>query len=401
MHQRQAVLPPAGNVVCVADEKKYRSIDTALVHAGAPIPRVERAVATPIFQSATYMASDEAAYDELRYVRLNNTINHHVLHAKLATIESAEAALVTASGMAAITTALLANLRSGDHLLAQNCLYGGTHTFLQKNAPSYGISHTVIDVSNPAGWEAMLKPSTKVIYVEAITNPTMQVGDLKAVVSFARHHSLVSIIDATFATPINFRASEIGFDLVVHSATKYLNGHSDIGAGAIMGRASLVAHCRSLLNHLGGMLDPHACFLLERGLKTLALRVRKQNENALQLAQALSSMSHVTKVNYPGLPTDRSHNIAASLFSGFGGMLSFEIDTPVRVASFFERLTIPLHAWSLGGVETLVVLPAKSSHVGLSQSERDRLGISDRLVRVSVGIEDAPELIDDFRAALA
>lgn len=381
--------------------RRLQALDTAVVHAGVPDPRTERAVVTPIFQSATYLATDEAAYDELRYVRLNNTPNHHVLHAKLAAIEQADAALVCASGMAAITTALLASFSSGDHLLAQDCLYGGTHTFLQKDAPRLGISHTTIDARDPLHWQSAMTPNTRGIYVEAITNPTMQVADLAAVTAFAQKHKLISIIDATFASPINIRPITRGFDLVVHSATKYLNGHSDIAAGVIAGNAALVQRCRSLLNHLGAMLDPHACFLLERGLKTLALRVRRQNDTAGQLARMLAAHPHVTKVNYPGLPNNPNHARAIELFDGFGGMLSFSLDTDSRVVSFFERLQIPLHAWSLGGVETLVVLPSKSSHVGLSQKERDRLGISDRLIRMSVGIEDPEELMEDIKASLA
>jgi cystathionine beta-lyase/cystathionine gamma-synthase len=383
---------------------KYRTLDTNVVHAGSPHPRVEGAVVTPLFQSANYLMADEAAYEEVRYIRLSNSPNHLSLHARLAAIESGEAAMVTASGMAAISAAILAFVGSGEHLLAQKTLYGGTQTFLDHDGPRLDIAHSAIDLADPAGpanWGKALRPETRLMLLESISNPLMEVGDLEAAVKFARDHDLVTVIDSTFASPVNFRPREIGIDLVVHSATKYLNGHSDIVAGAVIGSAAQVEKVRHLLLHLGGSLDPHACFLFDRGLKTLVLRVERQNATAMRLARYLAGRPEVRKVNYPGLEDDPSHQFAARLFSGFGGMLSFYADSVERAEAFLNRVRIPLHAASLGGVESLVVRPSRSSHLGLDSESRRRLGITDDLVRVSVGIEDADELIEDFGRALA
>ena len=383
---------------------KYRTLATDVVHAGSPRPRIEGAVVTPIFQSANYLMADESAYDEVRYIRLSNTPSHHSLHARLAAIESGEAAMVTASGMAAISAAILAFVGSGEHLLAQRTLYGGTQTFLDHDGPRLNVSHTAIDLTDrdrPASWERALRPETRMMLLESISNPLMEVGDLEAAVKFAKSHDLVTLIDSTFASPVNFRPREIGIDLVAHSATKYLNGHSDIVAGAVIGSAEQVERVRHLLVHLGGSLDPHACFLFERGLKTLVLRVERQNESAMRLARFLAGRQEVRKVNYSGLEDDPSHPFAAKLFSGFGGMLSFYADSAERAERFLDRVRIPLHAASLGGVETLVVRPSRSSHLGLEPEDRERLGITDDLVRVSVGIENADELIEDFGQALA
>lgn len=383
---------------------KFKTLDTNLVHAGSPRPHVEGAVVTPIFQSANYQMGDEATYDAVRYIRLSNSPNHHTLQARLASVESAEAALVTASGMAAISTAILAHVQTGEHILTQRTLYGGTQSFLHQDAPRLGISHTPIDLAAPEGartWESALTPQTRLIFVESISNPLMEVGDLQAVVDFARRNELVSVIDNTFATPVNFRPVELGFDLVVHSATKYLNGHSDLVAGAVIGSTAAVDRVRHVLLHLGGSLDPNTCFLLERGLKTLALRVQRQNETAGRLARFLDEQPSVRQVNYSGLGSSPSHLHAERLFSGFGGMLSCYLEDAELAERFLERLSLPIHAASLGGVETLVVRPARSSHLGLEQMERDRQGITDDLVRVSVGIEDADELIADFEQALA
>ena len=262
-----------------------------------------------------------------------------VLHAKLAALENAEAALVTASGMAAISTALLSFLSTGDHVLAQDCLYGGTHDFLTRDFPSFGISYDFIDASDPKSWEAKLSPKTKVVYVETITNPLMQVADLEAIARFARSHGLVSMIDNTFATPVNFRPLEHGFDLSLHSCTKYMNGHSDIVAGAIMGSAEHVERIKRKLDHLGGSLDPHAAYLLHRGVKTLYVRVRHQNESALEIARFLEGRSEIANVNYPGLPSHPGHERAKRLFGGFGGMLSYELAGGADAAKRFLGAT--------------------------------------------------------------
>lgn len=376
-------------------------IETKLIHAGEPQPRIDGAVSMPIFQTAMFESAGEKSYHEIRYLRLNNTPNHVALHAKLAALENAEAALVTSSGMAAISTALLALLSNGDHLLAQNCLYGGTHDLVTKDLPAYGITHDFIDGSRPETWEAKLRPNTKLLYVEAIANPLMDVPDLEAVVVFAKQHGLVTLIDNTFASPVNFRPAEWGFDLSLHSATKFLNGHSDLVAGAVIGRADLVTQVTRRLNHLGGTLDPHACFLLHRGLKTLALRVGYQNRTALTVASFLEEHRRVRKVNYPGLPSHPQHAVARKMYDGFGGMLSFEVEGGTEAAErFMQRMRLPVIAPSLGGIETLLTRPATTSHSGLSAEERQRIGISDELIRVSIGIEHTEDLLADFAQAL-
>lgn len=382
-------------------ERKTR-IETAVVHAGETAGEFGEAVVLPVFQSSTYLYRGQTDYESLRYIRLNNSPNHLVLGRKLAALEGGESGLVMASGMAAISTALLALLNSGDHLLAQDCLYGGTRDLLIKDFPPLGIDFDFIHPNLPETWEKSLRSSTRLILVESISNPLVQLGDLEAVVAFARRHGLVAVIDNTFATPVNFRPLEHGFDVVLHSATKYLNGHTDIVAGAVIGSAGLVASVNSKLVHLGGALDPHACFLLQRGLRTLALRVQHQNRSALEIARFLETHDRVRQVYYPGLEGQPGCDAARRLFSGFGGMLSFEIKGDVEATRrFLEGLEIAVEAPSLGGVETLVTRPATTSHSALGPQERAALGISDSLVRMSVGIEAVEDLIEDLERALS
>jgi len=385
----------------VSSMKTFKHIETKLIHSGEPDPRVLGAVSMPIFQTAMFEYAGEESYHDVRYLRLNNCPNHVALHQKLAALENAEAALVTASGMAAITTTMLTVLTAGDHLLAQNCLYGGTHDFLTKDFAGFGLEFDFIDGDDPDSWKSKLRPNTKAIYVEAMSNPTLQVSDLKAAAAFAKEHGLVSLIDNTFASPINFRPAEWGFDVSLHSCTKYLNGHSDIVAGACIGRADLIEKITHKLNHLGGSMDPHAAFLLHRGMKTLALRVRCQNESAMKVARFLEAHAAVDKVNYPGLESYPGHQRARDLFDGFSGMLSFEIKGGVAAAEkFMHKAKLPIIAPSLGGVETLITRPSTTSHSGMSREDRARLGITDSLIRVSVGIEATEEIIEDFDQAL-
>ena len=285
-------------------------LDTRLIHSGEITPRIAGAVSLPIFQSSTFEYSGQGSYHDLRYIRLNNTPNHEALHQKIADLESTETALVTASGMAAISATLLALLKTGDHMIAQNCLYGGTHSLLTADFKDLGIDHSFYDGADTSGLEGLLRPETKLIYVESITNPLLEVTDLEAVARFAKKNGLISVIDNTFATPVNFRPAETGFDLVIHSCTKYLNGHSDIVGGAVAGPADLVERVKHKMNHLGGSMDPHACFLLHRGMKTLGVRVRRQNQSALALARFLSDHPKAEKVNYPGLETHPEHERA-------------------------------------------------------------------------------------------
>lgn len=381
---------------------KFKGIETKLIHSGEPDPRIQGAISMPIFQTAMFEYAGEKGYHAIRYIRLNNTPNHLALHQKLAALENAEAALVTASGMAAISTTLLAVLSSGDHLLAQDCLYGGTHDFVTEDFASFGIGYDFIDGEDPASWKKKLRPNTRAVYVETITNPLLKVADLKAVVEFAREHGLISIIDNTFASPVNFRPAEWGFDLSLHSCTKYLNGHSDIVAGAVIGRSALIEKITHKLNHLGGSLDPHAAYLLHRGMKTLAVRMKFQSESAMRIAQFLEGHAAIEKVNYPGLPNHPAYQRAREFLNGFSAMLSFEVRGGVEAAErFMQKTELPIVAPSLGGVETLLTRPATTSHSGMFPQDRLKAGITDSLVRMSVGLEAAEDLIEDLERALA
>jgi cystathionine beta-lyase/cystathionine gamma-synthase len=381
--------------------QEYEKMQTKLVHAGEPHPRADGALVQPIYQSSTYEFTRGVSYHDTKYIRLSNSPNHITLGRKLAAVENAEAALACASGMAAISTALLSFLGAGDHAIFHNSLYGGTNDLITKDFPDLGIEASFVDACKPETWKQHLRENTKIFYVETITNPTLVVADLPAVVEFARANGLISMIDNTFASPVNFRPAEHGFDLSLHSATKYLNGHTDIAAGAVIGRADLLGKITHRLNHLGGSIDPNTCFLLNRGMKTLALRVRQQNESALALARFLHEHPAVSEVKYPGLPSHPNHERAKALLDGFGGMISFEVkggqETALQVMS---RMKIAVEAPSLGGLETLVSVPALVSHSGLTAEERQRSGISDGLIRVSVGIEDTSELIEDFKQAM-
>ncbi len=381
-------------------KRNQKKLETRLIHAGEPRPRIEGAVSMPIFQSSTFETRPGAGYHELGYIRLSTTPNHVALHAKLADLEGGEAGLVTASGMAAITTTLMTVLKPGDHLLAQGCLYGGTHDFIASDLKNWGVASDFIDPNDPESWSALLRPETRAIYAETLTNPLLQVGELPAIVAFARANGLVSMIDSTFATPVNFRPLEHGFDLVLHSATKYLNGHSDIVAGVVVGAAEMVQRIKKSLDLYGGALDPHACFLLQRGLKTLALRVRRQNANAQALAEMLAAHPAVVRVNYPGLADHPHHVLAKRLFEGCGGVLSFELEDPTAADETIGRLEIMTSAPSLGGIETLITRPAASSHAGMSRADRERVGIGEGLIRIAVGIEHADDLIADLMHGL-
>lgn len=383
-------------------KRTFRRIETQAIHAGEPEPRIQGAVSMPIFQSSTFEYDGAASYGDLRYIRLNNTPNHVAVQAKIAALEGAEAALVTASGMAAISTTLLTLLKPGDHLLAHPVLYGGTHSLVTGELRELGIEVDVFDASDPASFARDIHPRTRAVYVETITNPLVDVPDLPRVAAFAKERGLTSIIDNTFASPVNFRPIEHGFDVVIHSCTKYMNGHTDLVAGAVAGKRAMIEAITRRQNHLGGCLNPEACALLHRGMKTLALRVRAQNDNALALAFALEAHPAVARVHYPGLPSHPAHERARSLFRGAGGVLSFAPKGGVTAANaILAKLSIPIVAPSLGGVETLVSLPARTSHLGVPPEERRKLGIGDDLIRVSVGIEAAEDLVEDFMNALA
>ena len=376
-------------------------LETKLVHAGEPRPRILGAGVVPIFRSTIWENPPGEGYHDLRYPRLSNLPNHVALHAKLAALEGAEAALVTSSGMAAISASLLAVLRSGDHLLVQDCVYGGTHGLITEDLPELGIEYDFVDGNDPAAWSSKLRPNTRAFYVEAVANPLLDISDHEGIASFARERGLVTLIDSTFASPINFRPIEWGFDLVIHSCTKYLNGHSDLVAGCVVGAASAIERIKHKLDHLGGSLDPQGVYLLHRGIKTLALRMAQQSRSAGAIAEFLEEHPRVRRVRYPGLKSHPQHERARKLFDGFGGMLSFELEAGSAAADrFIERAELPMPSASLGGVESLVTRPATTSHAGIPPEERARLGITDGLIRFSVGIEATSDLIDDLECAL-
>ncbi len=380
---------------------KTDSLHTKAVHAGEPDPRPAGAAVAPIYQSSTFVFGGDSSYDDVHYARLSNTPTHDTLHAKLAALENAEAALVTASGMAAISSSLFAFLKQGDHVLVQDSLYGGTHMVVHGDLPALGIEVSVFNAAAPETLAGLIRPNTKVIYAETISNPLVRVGELDAIAAFANEHGLVSMIDNTFASAVNFRPAEHGYSLSLHSATKYMNGHTDLIAGAVIGRADHVETVRHRVNHLGGSLDAHACFLLHRGVKTLPLRMERQQKSAMQVAHALERHANVEAVHYPGLESSASHAAAARLLDGYSGMLSFGVAGGKQAAHEVQRqLQIPLAAPSLGGLETLVTLPAETSHVGMTPAERTAAGVTDGLIRVSIGIESADDLVADFEQAL-
>lgn len=369
---------------------------TACVHAGTYVDASTGGVNSPIFTSSAYAYPGPAG--ENVYQRYFNTPNQQAVARKLAALEKGEAALVFASGMAAISTLFLSRLKPGDHAVFQGDIYGGTLNLIAVELARLGIEvsfgRTVEELA------AALRPDTRTIYVETPSNPLLRCLDLAAVAALGRSRNVLTVVDNTFATPINQSPLELGMDVVVHSATKYLNGHSDLNAGVVVSSADRIRELTRTAVNLGGMLDSLACYQLERGLKTLAIRIRQHNENAGRLARFLAAHPAVASVHYPGMQEHPDHAVAARQMRGFGGMLSFELRDPDRVEDCFGRLRIARPALSLGGVESLVCLPARTSHLNLTPEERRRAGIGDGLVRVSVGIEDAEDLLADFGAAL-
>lgn len=362
----------------MADETKGLRPGTLAIHAGQE--RFDGAVATPIFQSSTFESRNVTAYHQIKYIRLNNTPNHRVLHARLAALEGGEAALVTSSGMAAISTALLTVLKAGDHVLAELGCYGGTDSFFRHELPRCGVSVDFFDgTADPSSWP--LRENTRAIYCETLTNPLLRVIPLETVVAFARAHGLVSLVDNTFATPLEVRPLELGVDLVLHSATKYLNGHSDIVAGAVVGSADHILAVTKRLNHYGGSLDPHACYLLERGMKTLPLRWKQQCASAAAIAQWLRS--RVETVHYPDI----------------GGVVAFEMTSVEAADALLDGLRLFLVAPSLGGVESLAIRPAATTTLNMTPQEREAAGIRETLVRLAVGCEHTQDLLDDLERA--
>lgn len=374
-------------------------LSTLAVHAGAAPPEPGAPLVAPLVSSATFYGP-AADSTEVLYGRYGNTESHQRLTAKLAAMEGTEAALAVGSGMAAIALTILTFARSGDHIVAADSLYGGTLMLLAHDLPRLGIQTTFVD---PFGrWEAAVRPDTRLLFMEVPVNPTLRVPDPRPVVRVARERGIPLVMDATFATPVNFRPVEHGVDVVVHSGTKYLGGHSDLVAGVVAGSADVIETTRERLKSFGPNLDPHALWLLDRGIKTLAVRVQRQNDTALSLARWLAGHPAVQTVHYPGLESHPDHATARDLLDGFGGMLAFVVDGGDDAArAVLDRFELIAAAPSLGGVESLASMPAFTSHTGLGPEARRALGIDDGFIRLSVGIEDEPDLRADLDAALS
>jgi len=369
---------------------------TRCVHAGTYHDPQTGGACSPVFTSTAF-AFPNAANENI-YPRYFNTPNQAVIERKLAALEGGAAAVVFGSGMAAISTLLLAHLQPGDHAIFQHDLYGGTLQFINRELTRLGVQ--ISWGANVADFAAAVRPETKVIYVESPSNPLLRCVDLAAVAALGKSHGIPTVIDNTFATPINQNPLALGMDVVVHSATKYLNGHSDVNAGVVVASTATIDCLRASAVNFGGMLDAPACALLERGLKTLAVRMHRHNENGLALARFLQAHPAVARVNYPGLPDHPDHALAARQMRGFGGMLSFELRDPAGVDRLLQRLRVVMPALSLGGVESLICVPSRTSHRQMTPAERQQAGIPDGLVRLSVGIEDAEDLIGDLGQAL-
>lgn len=372
---------------------------TRCVHAGTRADQETGGVVTPVLPSTAHRSPNPSGTN--LYPRYFNVPNVAAVGAKIANLESAEAGLVFASGMAAISTTIFALLRAGDHALFHTDLYGGTLHFVTETLPRFGIEFSICDLGT-ADLADHIRPNTRLIYAETPSNPLLRITDLRKIASFARPHGIWTAVDNTFASPVNQRPVELGFDLVIHSGTKYLNGHSDVLCGAVLGGGPLVDLIRKAAVDHGGVLDSRACWLLERGLKTLALRVQRQNANAQCVAEFLRGHSRVSAVYYPGLAEHPGHAIARDQMDGYGGMLSFEIGGTVAEADvFLTKLNLITPAVSLGGVESLICFPARTSHSLVTPDDREQMGIRDNLLRLSVGVEDAEDIIEDLDQALS
>ncbi len=378
-----------------------RGPSTVGVHTGSPEPRSDAPVVVPVYQSSTFYGGDDAD-GELLYTRYGNNPNQEEVGSKVAALEWMEDAVPLASGMAATAMTLLAVMRSGDHVVASKHLYGATKKLIGAELAKRGVTADFVDPDVSREWRNAMRPNTRVLFLELPTNPTLRVFDPRPLAELARQEGILLVADTTFATPVNVRARDLGIDVVIHSATKYLGGHSDLIAGVVAGERTVMGEVREMLKMYGPALDPHACWLLSRGIKTLGVRVARHNENGLAVARWFEAQEGVRQVLYPGLPSHPDHQLACEIFTGFGGMVSVILDGGGRAAdAFTAALRLALRAPSLGGVETLVSQPRYTSHVSQSPAERESMGIPDGFVRISLGIEDADDLISDFEQALA
>jgi cystathionine beta-lyase/cystathionine gamma-synthase len=384
----------------VAEGTRKLGLSTTAIHGGAPPSAPGTGVSSPIVQSVNY-AQEPGTSEGLLYTRYGNTPNAERVQRRLAMLEGSESALVLSSGMGATACAMLALLRSGDHLVSSSWIYGGTRKLFTEDLPGMGIEVTLVNPMEPRAWRRALKKTTRVVFLESPVNPTCRVLELGSLQHLAHSEGIALVVDSTFASPINFRPIEHGVDVVIHSATKYLNGHHDILAGVVCGNEPLIDEVRRKMIVWGQAPDPFACWLLERGLKTLDVRVKRQNENAMQIAEWCSKRPEIAKVHYPGLPSHPDHEIAKTLLDGFGGMMAIELKgAGPAVVRFVKELKLFTYAASLGGVDSLVIEPRYSSHEHMSVEERTKIGIPDGFLRMSIGIENAEDLIADIEQAL-
>ncbi|MGM0531448.1 MAG: trans-sulfuration enzyme family protein [Bacteroidota bacterium] len=375
---------------------KPYSKETQCVHCGTILDREGEGSNSPVYTSTSFGYLDK---ETPVYPRYFNTKNQQALAEKIRALENGESALVLSSGMAAITSTLYTFLSQGDHIIFQSALYGGTIHFIGRDLNRFGIEYTFVNSSRVEDYEKAIRENTKAIYIETPSNPLLKIIDLEAIANMAKSKNVLSIIDNTFASPVNQNPIDWWMDIVIHSATKYLNGHHDVTAGAVISSKERIEQIRETARNLGGNLDARICYLLERSLKTLHIRVEKQNENAYQLARFLESHQQVGKVNYPGLKSHKGHEIAKRQMNGFGGMLSFELKDS-RIIQFQKNLKLIRPAISLGGVDTIVSSPVLASHKSLSNEELEREGISESLIRLSAGIEKVDDLIEDLDQAM-
>ena len=384
---------------------KFRQ-ETETVRSGTNLDKKNGPLVAPIYQTSTFEVTDmqeqvRATPTDRYYTRYGNATNT-VPENAIAELEGADAALLFSSGMAAITTSILALVKAGDHIVAQRDIYGGVLKFLSKWLPQLGIETTFVDTNDIEQHEQAIRPNTKIIYIESPTNPTVRVVDLEKIAALARKHKLISAIDSTFATPINCRPAEWGIDLVLHSGTKYFGGHSDIMCGIAVGRGDLIEQIHQARTTFGGCIDPHAAFLLLRGIKTLAVRVERQNETALRIAEFLSQHPNVKRVHYAMLPQHADYATAKKQMAGAGGVLSFEVDgTGADACRVAEALNLFTLAPSLGSVDSLVTIPVLTSHYQIDPTVLKKMGVTEQMIRLSVGIEHVDDLIADLEKGLA
>ncbi|MGD0162172.1 MAG: aminotransferase class I/II-fold pyridoxal phosphate-dependent enzyme [Candidatus Sulfotelmatobacter sp.] len=379
--------------------------ETKAVHGAADLHKKNGPLATPIYQTSTFEVTDNdeqvrATHTDHFYTRYGNPTNS-VAEKTIAELEGVDAALTFASGMGAITTTIMALLRSGDHIVAQRDIYGGANKFLSQWLPKMGIETTFVDTIEYEQHARAIRPNTKLLYLESPTNPTLRVVDFKRVAALARQHKLISMIDATFGTPINQNPAKFGIDLVMHSGTKYLAGHTDLICGVVAGSHELMERIWQTRTILGNCMDPHASWMLVRGLKTLAVRVARQNENAQRVAEFLAEHAKVRSVHYPFLKNHPQYAVAREQMAGGGGMVSFEVEgTGEDARRVSEAMRLFTLAPSLGGVESLVSIPVLTSHAMIPAEDRAKMGVTEQMIRLSVGIENAEDLIADLEHAL-